>query len=65
MTRSRGEYELKRKEQSKNQKEKAGLDLNVIDHYNGTERSVKTLYGGEYFKASLSLAMGLSDEIQA
>ena len=65
MTMSSGQYELKRQEQSKNQKEKAGLDLNVIDHYNGTERSVKTLSGGESFQASLSLALGLSDEIQA
>ena len=65
MTMSSGQYELKRQEQSKNQKEKAGLDLNVIDHYNGPERSVKTLSGGESFQASLSLALGLSDEIQA
>lgn len=58
MTMSSGQYELKRQEQSKNQKEKAGLDLNVIDHYNGTERSVKTLSGGESFQASLSLGTG-------
>ena len=65
MTMSSGQYELKRQEQSENRKEKAGLDLNVIDHYNGTERRVKTLSGGESFQASLSLALGLSDEIQA
>lgn len=65
MTMSRGQYELKRRENAENRKEKAGLDLNVIDHYNGTQRSVKTLSGGETFQASLSLALGLSDEIQS
>ena len=65
MTMSSGQYELKRQESGDNKKEKAGLDLNVIDHYNGTERSVKTLSGGESFQASLSLALGLSDEIQS
>lgn len=65
MTMSSGQYELKRQEESDNKKEKAGLELNVIDHYNGTERSVKTLSGGESFQASLSLALGLSDEIQS
>ena len=65
MKMSRGQYELKRRMDKDSRKEKAGLDLNVVDHYNGTERSVKTLSGGESFKASLSLALGLSDEIQA
>lgn len=65
MTMSSGQYELKRIENPKNKKDKSGLDLNVIDHYNGSERSVKTLSGGETFQASLSLALGLSDEIQS
>lgn len=60
-----GQYELKRKEEADNNKSQSGLDLDVIDHYNGSERSVKTLSGGESFKASLSLALGLSDEIQS
>ena len=65
MTMSSGQYELKRQQDGENKKEKAGLELNVVDHYNGTERSVKTLSGGESFQASLSLALGLSDEIQS
>ncbi len=65
MTMSGGQYELKRQEDGENRKEKAGLELNVIDHYNGTQRSVKTLSGGESFQASLALALGLSDEIQS
>lgn len=65
MTMSSGQYELKREQDSENRKEKAGLELCVIDHYNATQRSVKTLSGGETFEASLSLALGLSDEIQS
>ncbi len=65
MVMSDGQYELKRRKEAENNKSQSGLDLDVIDHYNGTERSVKTLSGGESFKASLSLALGLSDEIQA
>ncbi|SCP95375.1 AAA family ATPase [Anaerobium acetethylicum] len=65
MVMSGGQYELKRRAEAENNRSQSGLELNVIDHYNGTERSVKTLSGGESFKASLSLALGLSDEIQA
>lgn len=64
MTMTSGQYELVRKREQDSKVGKVGLDLNVIDHYNGTERSVKTLSGGESFTASLSLALGLSDEIQ-
>ena len=64
MIMSGGRYELKRCTEEDN-RGKSGLGLSVIDHYNGTERSVKTLSGGESFLASLSLALGLSDEIQA
>ncbi|MBR0352351.1 MAG: SMC family ATPase [Oscillospiraceae bacterium] len=59
------QYELKRREAAGDLRGQSGLDLDVIDHYNGTVRSVRTLSGGESFKASLSLALGLSDEIQA
>ena len=65
MVMSGGQYELKRRKEAENNRSQSGLDLDVIDHYNGTERSVKTLSGGESFKASFSLALGLSDEIQA
>ncbi len=64
MMMSGGQYELKRKIETDNKRSQSGLELEVIDHYNGSERSVKTLSGGESFKASLALALGLSDEIQ-
>ncbi len=65
MTMSAGQYELIRMREADNAKSQSGLELNVIDHYNGSERSVKSLSGGESFMASLSLALGLSDEIQS
>lgn len=60
-----GQYELKRRLSADNNRSQSGLDLDVTDHYNGSERSVNTLSGGESFMASLSLALGLSDEIQS
>ncbi|MBQ8994551.1 MAG: SMC family ATPase [Oscillospiraceae bacterium] len=62
---SGNQYELKRRTETIDNRKQGGLDLDVIDHYNATQRSVNTLSGGESFKASLSLALGLSDEIQA
>lgn len=62
---SSGQYELKRKESADSNRRQSGLELDVIDHYNGSIRSVRTLSGGESFMASLSLALGLSDEVQS
>jgi exonuclease SbcC len=62
---SNEQYELVRRKKADNNRTQSGLDLDVLDHYNGTLRSVNTLSGGESFMASLSLALGLSDEIQA
>ncbi len=64
MRMSNGKYDLKRRETYAGGAQ-AGLDLNVIDHYCGMERSVKSLSGGETFIAALSLALGFSEEIQA
>ena len=60
-----GQYELNRRATAQDLRSQSGLELDVIDHYNGTERSVKSLSGGESFMAALSLALGLSDEIQS
>ena len=60
-----GQYTLVRSEFALDGRRKTGLELDVIDHNNGSVRSVKTLSGGESFQASLCLALGLSDEIQS
>ena len=60
-----GQYELKRRTEAENNRSQSGLELDVIDHWSGGTRSVKTLSGGESFLASLALALGLSDVIQS
>ena len=61
---SNGRYELSRVEKVLDGRGKNSLDMEVLDHYTGRKRSVKTLSGGESFKAALSLALGLSEMIQ-
>ncbi|MBR5288760.1 MAG: hypothetical protein IKU34_09270, partial [Clostridia bacterium] len=61
---TQGQYTLRRRQES-GKAAKTGLNLEVIDHINASARDVRTLSGGESFMASLALALGLSDEIQA
>ncbi len=61
---SDGQYELKRTGGA-DLRQVSGFDLAVIDHYNNSMRSVRSLSGGESFQASLSLALGLADEISS
>lgn len=65
LTMSDGQYELVRRTEAENNRSQSGLELDVIDHYNGTRRSVKSLSGGESFLASLALALGLAEEVQS
>lgn len=62
---SRGRYELQRADFDSVSRGHRGLDLAVLDTYTGYARPANTLSGGETFLASLSLAMGLADIIQA
>ncbi|MGL4738354.1 MAG: AAA family ATPase [Cellulosilyticaceae bacterium] len=62
---SSGRFELRRKEELAKGRGKQGLELEVLDYHTGKARDVKTLSGGEGFKASLALALGLADVIQS
>lgn len=60
-----GRYELTRRREALTHVGQTGLDLDVVDHYTGKARDAGSLSGGEAFKASLALALGLSDVVQA
>ena len=60
-----GRYEMSRVDQVGDGRVKDNLEIQVMDYYTGKYRSVRTLSGGESFKAALSLALGMSDVIQA
>ena len=60
-----GRYEMSRLQEVGDGRVKDNLEIQVLDYYTGKHRSVRTLSGGESFKASLSLALGMSDVIQA
>ncbi len=62
---SSGQFELYRKEDGVGKRSSNFLDLEILDNYTGRRRPVGDLSGGESFKASLSLALGLSDTVSA
>lgn len=59
-----GRFHLRRLDGTSDKRIQSGLELEVLDDYTGKARGIKSLSGGEAFKASLSLALGLSDMIQ-
>lgn len=64
-TMSRGRYQLQRMKERISLRSASGLDVEVFDGHTGMSRSVATLSGGETFLASLALALGLADVVQA
>ena len=59
-----GRYQLQRKRERSRGNTSSGLDLEIFDSYTGQCRHVSTLSGGESFKASLALALGLAEVVQ-
>jgi len=62
---SEGRYELMRAEDVRDRRLQGGLEIDVADSYSGERRPARTLSGGETFLASLALALGLADVVQA
>ncbi len=62
---SNGQFTMIRTSYAKSLKTQSGLDIEILDANTGKTRPASTLSGGESFLASLSLALGLSDEISA
>lgn len=59
-----GQFTMRRKKEATDNISQSGLELEIIDKYSSKARHIKTLSGGESFKAALSLALGLSDTVQ-
>jgi DNA repair exonuclease SbcCD ATPase subunit len=64
-TMSGGRYEMRHKIDADRSNAQAGFNIVLLDHYSGCERAASTISGGESFEVSLSLALGLSDAVQA
>jgi exonuclease SbcC len=60
-----GRYQLHRSSKVLDARKSEGLEIMVFDIYTGKEREIKTLSGGESFKAALALALGLADVVQS